>query len=143
VFFWVKLAALYLLVAVGAFALAVAVSFVSVLPLASDDSPGLGFIWGIIFLFEAAVLIPMSLALTAEFVERKSQTRRFSWAKAFARFGMALIIGAGPLYTCFYVLGRIESFLPHHYVAKQAALYCLSGVFAFIALRIRSGSELN
>lgn len=35
---------LYLLVALGGFALAVVVSFLSVLPLASDDSPFLGFI---------------------------------------------------------------------------------------------------
>jgi hypothetical protein len=141
VLFWVKLATIYLLVALGGFALAVAVSFLSVLPLASDDSPFLGFIWGIIFLLEAAVLIPLSLALVAECVERKSQGRKFSWPRALARFGMALIIGVGPLYTCFYVLGTIESFLPHYYAAKQAILYCLSGIFAFLALRIRRGSE--
>ena|ERR1035438_7867068 len=141
--FWVKTVAIFLAAALGSFALAVVLSFLSVLPLARDDSPGLGILWGLIFLAEAAMLIPLCLALTAELIERRAQERAFSWIRTLSRFGMALILGAGPLYTCLYVLGTIESFRPHHYIATEVTLYCLSALFGALALRIKRRPATN
>ena len=142
-FLWIKTVALYILIALGAFALAFALSIFSVLPLATDDSLGVVFLWAILLLFEASILVPLSLALTAELVERKAQRRSFSWVRALARFALALVIMAGPLYHFLYVQPYIENRRPQHYRAIEFALYCLSCAFAFLALRIRRSSRLK
>ena len=142
-FFWIKTVTLYLIVACGGLALAVVLSFLTIVPLASDDSPGLGFIWGLVFLAEAALLIPLSLALTAELVERKAQKRQFSFLKVLARFAVGWMIPVGPLYTAIYVYPYVESRKPAQYVEMELALYILSGASAILALRIRRAQAID
>jgi len=136
-FFWMKTLARYALAACGAFVLSAFVAFLTVLPWASEDSPGLG-LWGeMVFCVEAALIIPMSLALTAELVDRKVHSRRFQWKKVFLRFLLAMPICVGPVYAFWWVSPYVEGRRPTHWALKEMLFYCLSAVFVFFALRIK------
>jgi hypothetical protein len=62
------------------------VSLLSVMPGAGDDSPGLGILWFLVFVAEASLLIPLSLGIAAEVIDRRAQLRRFQWPRVFLRF---------------------------------------------------------
>jgi hypothetical protein len=108
-----------------------------------DGSPGLGILWFMVFLIEATLIIPLSLAATAELIERKVQKRPFGWSHVFTRLLMALPIAVGPLYAVMGVHLYVESHRPAHWLIKEIVLYFLSGVFAYFALRIRKQQPLN
>jgi hypothetical protein len=63
-----------------------------------DDSPAMGILWFMLSWLLAALLIPVSLGVTAEIVERRFQSRRFRWLRAFVRSLLAIPIMLGPLY---------------------------------------------
>ena len=98
----------YILVACGAFLLSIVFSFLSVLPWAGDDSPALGILWSLVFCAEAGLLIPVSLAITAELIDRQVHFRRFQWSKVFFRFLLALPICVGLLYAIWWVAIYVE-----------------------------------
>jgi hypothetical protein len=144
-FFWMKTLARYALAACGAFVLSAFVAFLTVLPWAGEDSPGLGLLWEMIFCVEAVLIIPMSLALTAELVDRKVHSRRFQWKKVFIRFLLAIPMCIGPLYAFWWVSFYVENRRPTHWAFKETLFYCLSAIFVFFALRIKEprGSTRN
>jgi hypothetical protein len=120
--------------------LAFVLSFLTVFAMngGRDDSPGLGLLWIVVLSAEASLLTSLGLGLTAEFIERKVQVRPFRWSKALLRSLLALPIAIGPIYSEFYVRPFVEDHRPVHYSAKEVILYCVSGLFAYMALRIRS-----
>jgi len=141
VLFWLITTARYLLAALVAILLSVALSFFSTFPWArAGDSPALGFLWFFLFIAEAAILVPLCLGITAELVEQKAQERRFKWSKALSRFLLALPIVVGPIYSLVWVHLWIESRRPAHWFWKEVFFYCLSAFFLYFALRIRRQS---
>ena len=108
-----------------------------------DGSPGLGILWFMVFLVEATLIIPLSLAATAELIERKVQKRPFGWSHVFTRLLMGLPIAVGPLYAVMGVHLYVETHRPAHWFIKEILLYCLSGVFAYRALRIKKQQPLT
>jgi len=137
VLFWIITIARYLLAALVAFLMSIVLSFISIFPWARiDDSPGLGILWILVFILEASLLIPLSLGLTAELVERKVHARRFKWSKALSRSLLALPMVVGPVYSVVWVHFYVESRRPTHWFWKEIFFYCLSAFFAYFALRI-------
>jgi len=145
VLFWAIVTTRYLVTAVTAFLLSIVVAFVTVLPfsLHDDGSPGLGILWFMVFLVEATVIVPLSLGATAELIERKVQNRKFRWSNAFTRFVMALPIAIGPLYAAICVNLYVENRRPTHWLMKEILLYCVSGLFAYFALRIKKQARIG
>jgi hypothetical protein len=126
----------------AAFLLSIIVSF---LTLRLFDAPGdetysqaaFGILWSFVFVVEASRIIPLSLGVTAELVERKVHGWSFRLSKALLRFLIALPIGVAPLYAAVFVIPYIESYRPADWIEKEVLLCSLSGVFAYLALRIR------
>ena len=137
VLFWLKTSARYVLVACGAFLLAMFIAFLTVLPWAHEDSPGLGLLWMMVFCAEAGLIIPLSLAINAEVIDRKVHSRRFQWSKALFRFLLAVPVCIGPLYAYFWVSIYVENRRPMHWASKEAFFYLLSAIFGYFALRIK------
>jgi hypothetical protein len=128
-----------MLTTVIAFLLAIALSFLSIMPFVptGDDSPGLGFLWLLVFFAETSLLVPLSLGVTAELIERKVQGRSFEWLKALKRFLIAVPIATAPLYYCVYVWPFIESRRPAFWIWKEVLFCGISCAAAYFALRIR------
>ena len=135
--FWLTTIARYVLSGFAAFLLSIAISFAVILPFAKDDSPGLGFLWFMVLIPAASLLIPLSLGTTAELIQREVLSRRFTWANALLRSLAALPIAVGPVYTATSVFPYVGSRRPTHWVEKEIFLYGLSAVFAYFALRIK------
>lgn len=110
--------------------------------MAADETPVVGgLFWLFAFLAEVSLLVPLSLALTAELVERNVQARRFSWPKARKRFLVALPIAIGPLYTAQFVILTAENRRIAHWFQVEVLLNCVSAAFAYLALRISNHSN--
>ena len=59
--------------------------------MSADENPVVGgLFWPFAVLAEGALIVPLSLAITAELIERKVHGRRFSWPKARRRFLVAI-----------------------------------------------------
>jgi hypothetical protein len=145
VLFWLKTITRYALTAIAAFLSSIVLSFLTILPFVpkDDDAPGGGIVLILLVVFEASLLIPLSLAVTAEMIQRKIQARRFQWSKALSRYLLALPVAIGPVYATIWVAPLMESYRPTHYLLKEAFFYCVSGIFAFFALRIRRQPPLS
>ena len=143
--FWIKVAALYALAALASIALIVPVSRQSVLVWLhpADDSPVYGMIWVLLFLAQYAVLVPISLAITGELIERRTQKRSLSWTRMIARCGLGWLALAGLLYWPLYVAGRTAEYRPPYAIPVGMLLFALSGVCYFYALRIRRVRSTN
>jgi len=135
----------YLLAASAAFFLSLVISFVTILSfIAADENPAVsGFFWLFTFLAEVSLLVPLSLAISAELIEREVQGRHFSWPKVRKRFLIALPIAIGPLYAVLFVIIRVEESRPTHWFGLAVLLNCASAAFAYIALRISKPSDFN
>jgi hypothetical protein len=70
----------------------VLISFLTIqLFIPADENPVIGgFFWLFALLAEGTLLVPLSLAITAELVEREVQSRCFSWSNALRRFLVAI-----------------------------------------------------
>jgi hypothetical protein len=136
--FWVTASLRYLLVACGAFLLSIALSFLSVLPWDDPGTPAVGMLWGLVLWAEACLIIPVSLAITAELLDRQVHARKFRWSKALVRILLALPIGLAPFYANWGVAIYVANRRPPHWVLKEAALYIISALFACFALRIKT-----
>jgi hypothetical protein len=135
--FWLVTTARYLLTACASLLISLVISFLIILPFARDDSPGLGFLWFFVFVGLATLLFPLSLGATAELIERKLLSRRFEWRKAVIRSAASLPIAIGPVYAATSVIPYAENYRPTHWVVKEVFFFCLSGVFAYFALRVK------
>jgi MFS family permease len=135
--YWIISLAFYVLAVLVALVSTVVSSFLSVLPFASDDSPALGFLRGLIFLAEVCILFPLCIGITAELLERRRQQRRARWGNLLWRFPCALLILTGPLYAILFVFGTVEDHRPTLWPLKEVLWSSLSAVAAFFALRIR------
>ncbi len=102
-----------------------------------DDSPAMGLLGFILSSLLAALLVPLSLGVTAEIVERRAQRRRFCWLGAFVRSLLAIPIMLGPLYGYWEVLSLRPDARDPFWAVKVTLLNCISAVFAVVALRIR------
>ena len=103
----------------------------------ADENPVIGgFFWLFTLLAEGTLLVPLSLAITAELVERTVQARRYSWSKARRRFLVAVPMAIGPVYAVF-VVTAMEDRRPAHWLQMGVLVNCVSAVFAYLALRIR------
>lgn len=138
-FFWLITITRYLLVAVVACFLSLGISFfVMGLFLSNDENPVVGGLFSFfLFLPMGSLLVPLCLAITAELVERKVQSRAFSWPKFRRRFLVAIPMTIGPLYTALFVVMLVEDRRPAHWLETTVLLCCLSAVFAYFSLRIR------
>jgi hypothetical protein len=136
-FFWLLTTIRYLLAASASLMMSVVISFLILLPLAKDDSPGLGFLWFFAFIGLATLLIPLSLGCTAELIQRKVLARRFEWRKALTRSAASLPIAIGPVYAAIAIYPYSDSHRPAYWLVKEVFFFCFSGVFAYFALRIR------
>jgi hypothetical protein len=131
--FWISTIARYLLAALVALAMSMAVSLAAAMLLAApNDDLGIGFLWVSILAIVASVLLPLCLGITAELIERKVMARLFTWSRALLRSLVALPIGFGPLYFLVFVGNR-----PTHWFENQILIFGLSVVSACFALRIR------
>jgi hypothetical protein len=101
------------------------------------DDLGIGFLWILIFLPIASLLIPLSLGVTGELIQRKVLGYGFAWSKALLRSLIALPAAIGPLYAATCVAPYVESRRPTHWAAKEVLLYGLSVAFVYLALRIK------
>ena len=138
-FFWLITITRYFLVAVVACLLSLVISFfVMGLFLSNNENPVVGGVFSFfLFLPMGGLLVPLCLAITAELVERKVQSRDFSWSKVRGRFLVAIPMAIGPLYTALFVVMRVEDRRPAHWLETAVLLCCLSAVFAYFSLRIR------
>jgi hypothetical protein len=121
VLFWLTTVARYVLSGFVAFLLSIAISFAVILPFAKDSSPGVGFLWFMLLIPVATLLIPLSLGTTAELIQRKVLSRRFKWANALFRSLVALPIAVGPVYAATSVFPYVESRRPTHWVEKKSS----------------------
>jgi hypothetical protein len=138
VFFWVTTTVRYLLVACVAFLSSIVISFVATVPFAGEgDDLGIGFLWFLIFVPFASLLIPLCLGITAELIQRSVSLRPFAWSKALLRSLIALPIAVGPVYAATSVAPYIRDRRPTHWPEKEILLFGVSAVFAYFALRIR------
>jgi hypothetical protein len=136
---WLITFALYLFALIAAIMLSVVASFFSTLPWVKGDGPGNAFLWLFMFVGEAALLVPICLAITGELVERKVQKRVFQWPRAVIRFALAFFIGTGPIVT-FIIWATAPSSRLKSSTVWEIATFCISGVFVYFALRIRKVS---
>jgi hypothetical protein len=139
VLFWAKTIALYVVAAIFAFLLSLAVSFGAVRAWAgsNDDSPVLGMLWILLFVGVSGLVLPLCLGLTAELVQGKVSSRRFSWLRGLLRALLALPVSIGPVYAWWVLLMRREDARPAHWLPNLILLLCISTVFAYVALRIK------
>jgi hypothetical protein len=141
VVFWLITIIRYVLAACAAFVLSLLVSFLIALSFAPEgDSPGTGFLWLMVFVGVATVLVPLGLGVTAELIQRKVLTRPFEWSKALLRSLASLPIAIGPLYAVTAVFPYGEGHRPAYWMEIETFLYGLSVFFAYLALRIRKPS---
>ena len=135
--FWLFTIARYLVAVVAAFLSSIIISllFMVLFYGRGDDSPALGILWFLSILFAASLLIPLSLGVTAEIIDRKIHARPFKWLKALWRFLLALPISLAPLYAI-WCMFHVESSRPAFWIEKEVALCCISAIFAYLALRI-------
>jgi magnesium-transporting ATPase (P-type) len=140
VLFWFITTTRYLLVALAACFLSLVTSLLIIQLFNWDDASYVAptLFWLFAFLAEGSLLVPLSLAITAELVERKVQSRLFSWRKARRRFLIAVPMVIAPWYAglCF-VMGTVENRRPAHWFETAVLLCCVSAVFAYLGLRIR------
>jgi MFS family permease len=136
--FWCITITRYLLAGLAALFSSVVISFLTIqLFIPADENPVIGgLFWLFALLAEGTLLVPLSLAITAELVERKVQSRRFSWSNALRRFLIAIPMAIGPVYAVFTVM-RMEDRRPAHWFQMGILVNCVSAVFAYLALRIR------
>jgi hypothetical protein len=80
VFFWCITITRYLLAALAALFSSIVISFLAIqLFISADENPVVGGLsWLFALLAEGTLLVPLSLAITAELVERKVQARRYT-----------------------------------------------------------------
>lgn len=140
-FFWLKTAALYVATAVFAFLISLVGSLCLVRVLngpfrPNEDSPGLGLLLILLFVVVSSLLVPAFLGLAAELVQDKVLVRRFNWTKGLLRVLLSLPMSIGPAYA-FCVLTDREDSRPAHWLAKLMLFGCVSGAFAYLALRIK------
>jgi|HubBroStandDraft_6_1064221.scaffolds.fasta_scaffold162207_3 hypothetical protein len=116
----------------------VLISFLTIqLFIPADENPVIGgFFWLFALLAEGTLLVPLSLAITAELVEREVQSRCFSWSNALRRFLVAIPMAIGPLYAVFMGM-KMEDHRPAHWFQMGVLINCVSALFAYLALRIR------
>jgi hypothetical protein len=138
VFFWCLTITRYLLAALAGLFLSLLISFLTIqLFIPADENPVVGgLFWLYALLAEGTLLVPLSLAVTAELVERKVQSRRFSWSKARWRFLVAIPMAIGPVYAVFMWMS-MENRRPAHWFQMGVLVNCVSILFAYLALRIR------
>jgi MFS family permease len=138
VLFWCITVTRYLLAALAALFLSVVISFFTIqFFIPADENPVIGgLFWLYALLAEGTLLVPLSLAITAELVEYKVQARRYSWPKACRRFLVAIPMAIGPVYAVFVVM-TVEDRRPAHWFQMGVLVNCVSEVFAYLALRIR------
>jgi hypothetical protein len=141
VFFWVKAVALYLVSAIFALLLSVAVSFCAVWAWAGwngwdDDSPALGIMTFLLFVGISGLILPMCLGLTAGLLQDKVLARRFSWLGGLRRALVALPIGVGPWYAFWVLLALRADARPAHWLVIMILFLCISAASAYIALAI-------
>jgi hypothetical protein len=136
--FWLKTMIYYVLAAITAFLCSILLSFLSVLPFGSagDDSPVLGILWFFLLIGEGSLLVPLSLGITAEAVQKTADGRRFKWSRALLRFACAIPIAAGPVYLAIVLMFR-EDARPHFWIYKEIFAWMVTVAFAYLALRIR------
>jgi hypothetical protein len=135
--FWFKTLARYALVVVLALVSSALLSLLSTMVSAKvwgwkGDSPAYGLFSLFLFVGCAILIIPLSLGVTAELVERNVQARRFSFTKALWRVLAALPMTGFSLYAWGWVTSTSRA---RYWI--EALLYCLSGLFAYVALRVR------
>jgi MFS family permease len=138
VFFWVKTIALYVVTAIFAFLLSLAVSFCAVWAWAGsyDDSPALGILWILLLVVMFGLFLPLCLGLTAELLQGRNIARRFSWLRGMLRAVVALPISVGPVYAWWVLLMRREDARPSHWLVNLVLLLAVSALSAFLALRV-------
>lgn len=136
--FWCVTIARYLLAAFVAIFVALVLSFVllRVVVAAKDDSPAVGLVWFMLAVPLAGLLVPLTLGVTAEMIERKAWRRSFRWSRALFRCGLALPIVFGPIYTWLWVTPYLNSGRKPLWLLVSVALYSVSAGFAYFALRI-------
>ena len=136
--FWCITITRYLLAGLAALFSSIVISRLTIqLFIPADENPVIGgFFWLFTLLAEGTLLVPLSLAITAELVERKVQSRRFSWSKALRRFLVAIPMAIGPVYAVFVVM-TMEDRRPAHWFPMGILVNCVSAMFAYLALRIR------
>lgn len=127
----------YVLAVAVAIPSVILISFLSVLPFASGGGPGAGILWFIVFVAEATLLIPISLGLTAEWIERRAQKRSFKWSRALGRSAGLLPAMLAPLYWMTSVAPFVDSRRPPHWVAKECILCLITVAFLYLSLRLR------
>jgi hypothetical protein len=121
VLFWLTTIARYVLSGFVAFLLSIAISFAVILPFAKDRSPGVGFLWFMVLIPVASLLIPLSLGTTAELIQCKVLSRRFKWANALVRSLAALPIAVGPVYAATSVFPTLRVAAQHTGLKKKSS----------------------
>jgi len=135
--YWVTSMAFYTLATITSLASSALFSLLTILPFASDDSPGLGILWGLIFVAEVCIIFPICIGFTAELLERRHQQRRVQWRNLLWRVPCALLILTGPLYAILFVFGTVEDHRPTIWPLKEVLCFFVSAFATFFALRIR------
>jgi O-antigen/teichoic acid export membrane protein len=133
--FWLKLVLRSVLTAVAALSLTVVLSFVTVSLIVPhvDDSPGVGILWMFVLLIETMLLIPFSLALTAELVERKAQGRSFACLNLGRRL-LVLVAAAVCLFFGLWLWGSPQR--PEYWCLFEILLCATFAPSVFFGLRI-------
>jgi hypothetical protein len=90
----------------------------------------------LLFVGFSSLFVPTSLGLMAEMVQDKVLARRFSWLRGVLRVVLALPMGVGPA-DAWWVLFHREDARPAHWLANLVLLLCVSGVSAYLSLRIK------
>ncbi len=146
--FWCVTIMRYVLATVAALLVSFLAAYVLMIevlmPLADNPASGpdatdgiTGFFYSAVF---ACLLVPITLGVTAEIIERTAQGRRFNWHKALFRSLLAVPIWCAPFHFLDFLVGSSPRL---HWVTNQAALNCVSAIFAFLALRIKRDSTIS
>lgn len=136
-YFWARITVWYLAAAVGGFFLSLAISLITMaLLFPRDDSPALGMVLFGLSAIVATLLIPLSLGVVAELLQRGVSARKFQWSSAFWRVLISMPVMAAPLYSLGWVLLPRPDSRRKHWLEILFVLCCLSGTFGYRALRI-------
>lgn len=136
-YFWIKIIACYLAAVMLGFCLSLAVTLLTMALLFShDDSPALGMVLFGLCAIVAAFLIPVSLGVVGELLQRNASVRRFQWSSAGWRALRAIPLMLAPSYSFGWVLLLRPDSRQKHWPEILALLCCFSAVFGYRALRI-------
>ena len=83
-----------------------------------------------------ALFISLLLSVVSVLPWAEDDSPGFQWSCASRRTLVALPIAVGPVYAAVWVMPYVESRRPAHWIEKGIFFFCVSGVFAYIALRI-------